>query len=389
MAAPVCTIDASGISIPDYETIRQWLIGEFKGIYGSDIYLEPDSQDGQLIAIVAAAINDANAATAAAYYSRSPSQGQGEGLSSLVGVNGISRKVATYSTVDLRLIGEAGTVITNGLAQDDEAVTWALPASVTIPLAGEITVTATARTIGAVTAQINTITNILTPTRGWQSVTNPSSAVVGQPVEPDSALKARQAASTALPAQTVTSGLRGAILAVPGVTSCRVYENDDDVQDANGLPPHSIAVVVIGGDSTTIADLIYRKKGAGVATFGDTEVILQDFYGIPKAIRFFRAQQVPVSWKIAIRKLNGFTTAISGQIQEAVAAHTNTLQIGQPVRRTRAYPAALLQGNTTFEVMSIQCAPVADGGQFAESDVLIAYNQIAVGSADQVKVVPG
>ncbi|MGC8170052.1 baseplate J/gp47 family protein, partial [Salmonella enterica] len=73
---------------------------------------------------------------------------------------------------------------------------WNLPASVTIPPSGLITVTATCAAIGAVSAPAGTITTINTPTRGWQSVTNPADAVPGAEVESDAALRSRQKIST-------------------------------------------------------------------------------------------------------------------------------------------------------------------------------------------------
>ncbi len=54
------TVTAEGISAPDYQTILDTLTSYFQQIYGSDAYLEPDSKDGQMVALVALAIHDAN-----------------------------------------------------------------------------------------------------------------------------------------------------------------------------------------------------------------------------------------------------------------------------------------------------------------------------------------
>ena len=165
--------------------------------------------------------------------------------------------------MDLLLVGQAGTAITNGIAKDVNGVKWALPASVTIPPAGQITVTATCQTIGAVSAPAGSITQIGTPTLGWQTVNNPSDAVEGAPLETDAALRQRQAVSTALPSLTVLDGIIGAVACLPGVTRWAVYENDTDATDANGIPKHSISLVVEGGDATAIANAIAGKKTPG------------------------------------------------------------------------------------------------------------------------------
>ncbi|HIC3174541.1 TPA: hypothetical protein ACW2OC_004925, partial [Salmonella enterica] len=46
------TVTAEGISAPDYQTILDTLTSYFQQIYGSDVYLEPDSKDGQMVALV-------------------------------------------------------------------------------------------------------------------------------------------------------------------------------------------------------------------------------------------------------------------------------------------------------------------------------------------------
>ena len=106
MALPVCTIDENGIFKPDYADALAYLEAEFRAIYGEDIYIEPDSQDGQMLAIFAAAIDGCNAQAVAIYNAFSPSSARGVGLSSVVKINGIKRLVASYSTVDLVITGQ-------------------------------------------------------------------------------------------------------------------------------------------------------------------------------------------------------------------------------------------------------------------------------------------
>ncbi len=40
------TIDGTGVHVPTFEQILQYFQNGFQQIYGSDIYLENDSQDG-------------------------------------------------------------------------------------------------------------------------------------------------------------------------------------------------------------------------------------------------------------------------------------------------------------------------------------------------------
>lgn len=84
-------VTAEGISAPDYQTILSTLISYFQQIYGSDAYLEPDSKDGQMVALMALAIHDANNMAITVYNCFSPATGYGAALTSNVKINGISR----------------------------------------------------------------------------------------------------------------------------------------------------------------------------------------------------------------------------------------------------------------------------------------------------------
>src|SRR5260364_341470 len=73
-----------------------------------------------------------------------------------------------------------------------------------------------------------------------------------------------------------------------GVRRYSAYENDTDTTDGNGLPSHSIALVVEGGDAERIAQAIAAKKTPGAGTYGTTTTLIHDRYGIEHPIRFFR-----------------------------------------------------------------------------------------------------
>lgn len=388
MTVPVVSVTAAGIEKPDYEEVRSYIEDQFRAIYGDDIYLAPDSQDGQLIAIFAQAIHDCNAAAVAVFNSRSPTGAQGEGLSSIVKLNGIARQVATFSTADLRIVGEVGTIITNGVAADTQGNRWNLPATVTIPIEGEITVTAIAAQVGAIEVPAGSITSILTPTRGWQTVQNLASSVPGSPVETDAALRARQTISTSIPATTPLEAIRGAVAAITGVTRLAVYENDQGYTDALGIPGHSIALVVDGGDSSAIAQTIARKKTVGTGTFGTTSVQVMDTAGVPRAIRFSRPQDITIEVALTLRALPGWSTQRLDTIKTAIANWISALGIGQDVILANVYlPATLFgdagQGANTYRILSLT---INRAGNPPSGDVSIAYNQAPICVAANVSI---
>ncbi|MEN4216250.1 baseplate J/gp47 family protein [Serratia marcescens] len=382
------TVTASGISAPDYQTILNTLTGYFQQIYGDDVYLEPDSKDGQMLAIYALGIHDANNTAIAVYNSFSPATAQGRGLASNVKINGIAVTPASRSTADVRIVGQVGTLITNGTVRDSNGITWSLPASVVIGIDGAVTVTATCQIDGAVVAPAGSITEIGTPTRGWQSVTNPAAATAGRKVETDAELRQRQAKSVAIPSLTVLDGIMGAVATLDGVERYRGYENDTSVEDANGLPPHSISLVVAGGDAAAIAKTIATKKTPGGGTYGTTTISVTDKYGIVHPISFFRPTSVDIFARVEIKALQGYTSAVGEEIRTAVAAYINEIEIGDPVYLTRLFLPANLNGSAdsaTFDITDLQIGTSPDS--LAPANVVIGFNAVAACAPANVEVV--
>ncbi|MCA6999478.1 baseplate J/gp47 family protein [Dickeya solani] len=383
------TVTAQGISAPDYQTILDTVTGYFQQIYGTDAYLEPDSKDGQMVALVALAVHDANNTAIAIYNSYSPSTALADALTRNVKINGITRKGETRSTVDLLLTGTPGTTITNGSAKDANSITWSLPTSTTIGVDGTVTVTATCGTSGAVAALVGTITSINTPTRGWTSVTNPQAATVGAAAETNAELRVRQGQSVALPSLTPFDAVDGAIASISGVTRHKLYENDTGSVDSNGLPAHSISAIVDGGDATTIAQTIRGKKGQGVATYGKTVITVADTYGNPHNIRFSRPDDVPIYVSITMQVFTGYTTQIGEQIKTAVADYINSLTIGDDVLLSRIYSPANLGvvsgGNARYyDITDLKVGKSAGG--VAAANVIIAYDEAASCSASNITI---
>lgn len=372
------TIDSNGVSSPTYADIYQSLIASFQDIYGADIYVAPDSQDGQWIAILARAIYDCNQASVAVFQSYSPTYAQGAGLSSVVKISGIARSTPTNSTALGTVTGVAGTAITSGVVQDADNNLWSLPPSVVIPLAGQIVVTVTAQNPGALTAITGSINKIYNPQLGWQSFVNTAPAVAGAALETDAELRQRQTLAVAQPSETVLGGLVGAIAALPGVTRYTAYENPTNIVDANGLPPHSISVVVEGGDSTEIATTICFRKTIGALTNGTVTVTVPDPYGIPRPISYYPVEEARIVVALTLHPISGYTSAIGDSIKQSVADAINVLGIGQTVILTRLYGPANLYGTPeglTYEILTLAIAEFP--GVPASSDVTINFRAAA------------
>jgi len=383
------TITAQGISAPDYQTILATITDYFHQIYGADAYLEPDSKDGQMVALMALALHDANNTAIACYNSFSPSTAMTDALTRNVKINGISRKAATNSTVDVVLSGTVGASIINGSVRDANGVLWNLPPSVAIGIDSTVTVTATCAQSGPVAAVIGSVNEINTPTRGWVSVTNLNSATPGESAETDAQLRVRQAQSVSLPSLTPFDAVDGALANVDGVTRHKLYENDTGSPDDNGLPAHSIAAIVDGGDATVIAQTLQGKKGQGVSTYGSTAVIVSDKYGNPKTIAFSRSRDVPVYVALTIKAFTGYTSQVGEDIRRAIAAYINSLEIGSDVLLSRIYSPAnigVVSGGSSrfYDITDLRIG--RSSGTVARDNIDIAFDESASSAMGNISI---
>lgn len=382
-------IDDKGMHIPKYADIRDDLISSMKQIFGDDIYIDEDSQDYQQISIFAKKIFDTNALALLVYNNRTANTAIGIGLDNLCALVGISRKPATYSTVQLTIVGNPSTVIINGQASDvNDEHKWNLPSEVVIPVSGTITVEATCEDSGDIIAQSNSITKIVTPIYGWFSVTNNFNGSGGVDEESDADLRARYAFSTALPSNTVFESMISSVLSVPGVTRVKGYENDTGSADSNGIPSHSVSMVVEGGGDTDIAYEIYSKKTPGCGTYGSTSVEITSLSGIINDIKFYRPTYKDVYVKISIKKLSSYNESYADEIKQAVSNYINELDIAETVYRSVIWSVATGQMKSivqpAFSVVDVRLS--TDGSTYSAADVSILFNEASASSIENITV---
>ena len=371
-------VDDAGLHIPTYVDIRDDLVAQFKAIYGEDIYLDNDSQDYQMISAFAAKTYDCMQLQQIVYNNHSPKTAVGTGLSSVVKLNGIARKAASYSTCVLIITGTVGTVIAAGVAKDSQGNLWDLPAN-TVITDPTMEITAQCETIGAIEAIAGSINVINNPQAGWTSVTNNVAAVPGQPVEKDVELRKRQSISVALPSRNMLDGTRAAIAAIDGVKKYYVYDNDTNLTDEHGIPGHSIAAVVEGGLDADIAEAIYLHKGPGGGTYGSTTYPYVNQGGITTDIRYSRPTYTSVDVDVGVRPGTGYTSDILGIIRTNLEDYINSLTIGNAVTMTGILNAISAAVSTpavpAFLLASIQVG--VTGEPMGIVDIPIAWNAVA------------
>lgn len=394
-------IDSTGISSPTYNDILADLQNRYRTIFGNDIVVSADSQDGQFLAILALVLSDTYDLAVAVFNSFSPANAQGAGLAALVKINGMRKLIPSFSQVVLTVVGPVGGIIVGGMASG-AGTTWSLPAIVLIPDSGQVDVTAVALISGAIRAAPGSITTIVTPMPEWQTVTNAAASIPGQPVETDAALRRRQTLSTAMPAKTLRESIYARIAQVADVERVAVFDNDTDRTDDAGIPPHSIGVVVKGGDLQVIATAIALTKSPGTGTFGSSDAIVFDSRGVPNKIHISFMREIAIVFRVTISPLIGYVSTTAPLIINAIVEYINELAIHDTVYHNRLWGPANLLGSaavratglpqTTLELLSatynVQLIEIGMSVPLlATNNIVIDFDAAAVGVAANGSVI--
>ena len=158
----------------------------------------------------------------------------------------------------------------------------------------------------------NTITKILTPKDGWDSVNNLTPGIIGAEEEDDNNFR-RRIIENGLNIRGVSllGSIVDSIAEIPGVLSVKGLENTAEViqtiEDVQ-MSPHSIFLSVHGGEASKIAEVITKIKPVGCAMTGNQQVYYFDNRtGYNYKYLIYRPDVVPISVEIEYSN-NRFTT---------------------------------------------------------------------------------
>lgn len=275
--------------------------------------------------------------------------------------------------------GVGGGPTTTASSIVDGGVTWAYIAAGSAAVLMDVVASATGPTV----ASVGTLTVIETPVSGWTSVTNPLAAITGRNLETDEAYRTRQAASLTIAGAGTPDAIRADLLNVLGVTAAIVFENVGDVIDVNGLPPHSLEALVLGGVDQDVANRLWTTKPAGIYTHGTIVSSVNDASLNVQTVRFSRPTNVPFYVTVTVTTDGTFPTDGATQIKDALAAFWATKLIGDDVIRSQLFsPIDAISG--TVDITNIQlglsAAPVGT------SNLVITSRQLATLSAANIVV---
>jgi len=330
-------VTAAGLITQGLDEIITDLQTAFQSIYGSDINLDSNSPDGQMIGIFAQLKADLLDLITQVYNSFDPDVAEGAALDARVALNGIQRIGGTYTIAPVEITTDRALTL-YGMDQEVEPVFTVADTSgnkfqlITTHAFGgaesDVALDFQAVDVGAVDVAVNTITTQVTIVIGVTVVNNPDPAdSIGANEESDADLRLRRQVSLATGSRNSVDAMRSDLLNTTSVTDAYVYDNYTSSNDTSfaglTIPSHTMWAIVEGGSNADIAASMYANLGyGGMFLSGTSDVTepIQQPTGDWFDIKFNRPiyQALDIKFTLTAKKVGASYTAAT--VQAALAA---------------------------------------------------------------------
>lgn len=274
------SVQNNGVITVDTSEVKEELQEAYKTALGADLVLDTDTPQGQMIANDTYYLTYSQEQLALIANSFSVLSATGSALDIAGGIWGYYRKQNTATVVNARLGGSAGTVIPKGTVFSNGSNEFTLLDNVTISPSGFITGQCVCTVTGAIPCKAGTLTTIVTPVNGLDSVTNVTDGVMGYAEESDGTFRQRITDNWLnIRGRSILGAIIDNVAALDGVISVVGRENyatTARVIDGVSMQPHSIYLDILGGNGADIAKILTQQKTLGAATNGNIEVVYYD-----------------------------------------------------------------------------------------------------------------
>ena len=379
-------VTAAGIETTSFEDYRQALGQQLREKLDSNLSLDPETPQGQLIDVFALVLAEADEALVVLANQLSPSNAVGLQLDDLFRFLAVSRKAATYSTVTATLSGAPGTVVPKGTRfRTATYAEFESTEEITLDSDGEGTAACRSLVTGPTEVPIGALSVIVTLVAGLAGVTNAAAGVPGADQETDAKYTRRYREVLFRNARSQLNAVYSKVRSIEGVIDAKLIENATSAPvTARGITTaaHSISVIVEGGIAEDIAEAIAESKGMGVGTSGDvSQVVTIDDHDITINLRRARAKSLACS--VVTETLAGFANDGVTRIRQALVDHIASLSIGAHTVAGSLYAAASSVPN--HRIISIALTPLSgdddvltEAGLDADEKLALAFEKVVV-----------
>ena len=274
-AIPSPTLGPTGYLTPAASDVLTGALADVNAAFGGNLNMALSTPQGQIASTIAAIVEDKNTQFLQLVNAVDPLYSSGKYQDALGWIYFMTREPAVASVCKgCTCVGLVGTVIpANAQAIDTSGNIWLAVVGGTIPASGILSLDFACATTGPIACPAGTLNAIYLTINGWNTITNPTDAVLGQNVETQQAFEFRRQNSVAVNGQGSLPSVYAAVFASAPVlnpllrpTDVYCTENPYTTSQIIGgvtLTPNSIYVCAAAGDPTAIATAIWSKKSPG------------------------------------------------------------------------------------------------------------------------------
>ncbi len=298
-------LSGKGLKRKRYIDVLESMESRARELFGENVNLTTRSPLGLFIRLVAWSIGTIWQVVEDVYNSAFVDTAEGNNLDRVALYIGITRRPALRATGTAKFTGDDTTVIEEGsIVETEDGIQFATTEEVTIDTGtAEAGIKAVEPgTEGNVPA--STITEIVNPIVGLDSVTNEEATEGGLNKETDAELRQRYVDSVARAGASTIDSIRATLLDLAPVRAALVIENNSIEIDADGRPPKSFESYILAPDDAEtkeeVAQTILEVKAAGVEAHGTESETVEDHAGQEHTIGFTFATEVNIEADVTV-----------------------------------------------------------------------------------------
>lgn len=239
---------------------------------------------------------------------------------------------------------------------------------------------------------VGALASIDTPVFGWTGINNLIPGAGSRDVETDIELRQRQADSSRVTGSATVKAIRSRLLQeVAGVTAVSVFENRSHIFVA-GQPPHSFEALVQGGTDQAVAQNIWENKPAGIETYGNVDIEVEDDNGDDQTIRFSRPVGTYAWVRVTINSLypeEPLPASTAQAIKDAVIAAGLSMTVGEDLI-TQRFIGPIYANTQGIGMLTVETAITSTPNgtpTYSTSNKPVDRSSVALFSTDRIEVV--
>lgn len=380
----------SGFDKKSREEILSDMENLAQNYFGDDINLAENSPLGMILKLFSFIFATVWNTLSDLYNSFYINTATGQQLDDLVAYLGLERLPAARAGGTVTFSGDEGVEIPEGfLVETDSSdpIQFETTESGTIDSSGTLDLDINAVEAGEEgNVSSNTITVIVNPLSGLNSVTNADPTTGGRDRETDNQLRQRYKNSTDLAGGGTLTAIRANVLQATEASACFIRENTnlDLNYDTNNIPPRAIEPLVLAPTGTEIdediAEAIFNKLAAGIPSIGNTTVTITDDAGQSKDIGFTRGTGVDVYIEFELTTTDDFPSNGTDLIEEDAINYIDNLSLGDDVIQSKLIDIAY----NTEGVKDVEVFLDTSSSPTSTSNITIANDEVAVTDTNKV-----